>query len=339
MNHKKSRQAVRARLGLSFIGLITLPCVARADSPAPDPAGIITIQLENDALSIPATDRLYTAGQRIGYVTPTGDLPVFLSQFGRQIFGGGTQRLEFDLGQVIFTPTNTQAYDPNPNDQPYAAQLALHISLIQDSMTTRSIAQISAGVVGPDALGQSVQNGFHELIGNTPNRGWRYQLHNEPTLDFYGARIWRDNVARFGDGDIGVQILPQISGQVGNTEIYGQAGAIIRFGQGLDSDFGPAIIQPGTNGTDAYTPTRPLVWYVFAGAIGRLVAHDIFIQGNDFQSSRHVPLTPLQGDFEIGGAVMFRGVRLSATEVLTTPEFHGAAPAFQYGSVAISTRF
>ena len=50
----------------------------------------------------------YIPRQRLGYVTPTGDLPNFLSQFGHQIFGGGTQRLEFDLQQVIFTPTDTQ---------------------------------------------------------------------------------------------------------------------------------------------------------------------------------------------------------------------------------------
>ena len=315
------------------------PAMAWADSPPADPDGILTVQIENDALSIPATDRYYTSGERLGYVTPTGDVPQFLSQFGEQIFGDGTQRLEIDINQTIFTPADTQIYNPNPHDEPYAAQLALHTSLIQDTTTTRSVAQISVGVVGPDALGQSVQNGFHDIIGDTPNRGWKYQLHNEPTLDFYGARVWRDNLVSLGNGALGVQLLPQFSAQAGNTEIYAQAGAIIRVGQGLDSDFGPPIIQPGLTGTDAYTPTQPLVWYVFGGAVGRVVGHDIFIQGNDFQSSRSVGLIPLQADLEIGGAIIYRGVRLSATEVLTTPQFHGAAPAFQYGSVALSTRF
>ncbi len=324
---------------LPALTLLAMPLPAWAGTPPADPGSIVTIQIENDALSIPSTDELYTAGQRLGYVTPTGDLPQFLSQFGQQIFGAGTQRLEFDLQQQIYTPVNTQAYDPNPHDLPYSAQLALHVSLIQDTDTTRSIAQVSVGVVGPDALGQSVQNGFHEIIGDTPNRGWRYQLHNEPTLDFLGGRIWRENLASFDDGNFGLQLLPQITAQAGNTEIYAQAGVILRFGQGLGSDFGPALIQPGITGTDAYTPTRPFVWYIFGGLDGRVVAHDIFIQGNTFQSSRHVPLTPLQGDAEIGGAIILDGFRLTATEVFETPQFHNSAPAFQYGSVAISARF
>ncbi|HQT46471.1 MAG: hypothetical protein B7X08_03950 [Acidocella sp. 20-63-7] len=324
---------------LSLLTLLAVPAGARAQTPPPDPHGIITLQLENDAFSVPSTDELYTSGERLGYVTPTGDLPVFLSQFGDQIFGQGTQRLEFDLQQMIFTPVNTQVYDPNPHDMPYSAQIALHTSLIQDSLTTRSIAQVSIGLVGPDAQGETVQNGFHSEIGNTTNNGWRYQLRNEPTLDFFGGRIYREDIGTLDNGAFGVQVLPQISAQAGSTEIYAQAGAILRIGQGLDSDFGPAIIQPGLNGADAYTPTRPLVWYVFGGAIGRVVGHDIFVQGNNFVRSRGVPLTPLQADFEIGGAMIVHGLRISITEVLTTPQFHHSAPAFQYGSVAISSRF
>jgi hypothetical protein len=324
---------------LPAICLIALPLSARAENAPDDPDSIVTVQVENDALSVPGTDELYTSGIRLGYVAPTGDLPSFLSQFGHQIYGDGTQRLEFDLQQMIFTPTDTQAYDPNPHDMPYSAQLALHTSLVQDTDAYRSIAQVSIGLIGPDALGQSVQNGFHEIIGDTPNRGWRYQLHNEPTLDFLGSRIWRDNIASFDDGNFGVQALPEVTAQVGNTEIYAQAGGIVRFGQGLDSDYGPSLIQPGITGSDAYTPTSRFAWYIFGGAVGRLVAHDICIQGNDFQSSRSVGLIPLQGDAEIGGAVILYGFRLTATEVFTTPQFAGSAPAFQYGSVAISGRF
>ena len=247
------------RLLLPVIAMMAVPFGAWADDPPADPHSIVTVQLENDALSLPGTDELYTSGERLGYVTPTGDLPNFLSRFGHQVLGGGTQRLEFDLQQVIFTPTDTQLYNPNPRDMPYSAQLALHTSLVQDTMTTRTIAQVSIGIVGPDALGQSVQNGFHEIIGDTPNRGWRYQLHNEPTLDFMGSRIWRENLGTFADGALDAQVLPQITAQAGNTKSYVQAGAIMRVGQGLDSDFGPSLIQPGISG---WTPTRrPGRWY------------------------------------------------------------------------------
>lgn len=323
---------------LAAAAFVSMPAGAAAASvPPDDPHSIVTIQLENDALSIPSTDELYTSGERLGYVGPTGAVPGFVSGLGHQLFGVGTQRIEVDLQQVIFTPTDTQVYNPNPKDRPYAGQLSVKLSLIQDTTLTRSIAGVSLGVVGPAALGQSVQNGFHEIIGQTPNKGWGYQLNNEPTLDFFGGRIWRENIADLAG--VGVQVLPQLTGQVGNTEIYAQAGGILRFGQGLDSDFGPAVIQPQLSGMDAYTPTRPFVWYVFGGVLGRFVAHDMLVQGNDFQSSRGVGLTHWQGDMEFGAAVIYRGVRLSAVETFETPEFHHSAPAFQYGSVALSVRF
>jgi hypothetical protein len=312
---------------------------AFAADPLNDPSAIYTLQIENDAFSIPGTDRYYTAGQRLGYVSPTGVLPGFLASLGHGLFGQGAQRLEIDLQQEIYTPVDTQIYNPNPDDRPYAGDLALHATLIQDQPNGRNLLQVSIGVVGPASLGQSVQNGFHHIIGDTPNKGWHYQLRNEPTLDFLGGHVWRTDLANFDGGAVTLQALPQIEGQAGNTEIYAQGGAIIRLGSGLDSDYGPAVMSPQMTGTDAYTPTQPFVWYIFGGAVGRLVAHDMLVQGNDFQTSRSVTLTPYQADLEAGLAVIVFNVRLSATEVFETPEFHHEAPAFQYGSIALSARF
>jgi hypothetical protein len=328
---------VKKTATISCLAILACAPAVRAAVPPDDPGRIITIQIENDAASIPSTDRYYTSGERLGYVGPTGAVPDFLAGLGHSLFGEGTQRLDIELQQVIYTPADTQLYNPNPHDRPYAGQLSARLSLIQDTTQTRSFGGAAIGIIGPAALGQSVQNGFHEIIGQTPNRGWRYQLQDEPTLDFFGGRIWRETL-----GDIGgvtVQALPQLTAQLGSTEIYAQGGGIIRFGQGLDSDFGPALVQPQLSGLDAFTPTRRFAWYIFGGAEGRLVAHDTLVQGNNFRSSRGVPLTPLQGDLVAGLALIFHGVRVSATEVFTTPEFHNAAPAFQYGSVAVSFRF
>jgi hypothetical protein len=324
-----------ALLGVTLLS----PIAARAADPLNDPAGIYTIQIENDSLSIPGTDRFYTSGERLGYVSPTGALPGPLASLGHAVFGDGAQRLAIDLNQVIYTPVNTQIYNPNPDDRPYAGQLSLHGTIIQDTGTARSLLQASIGVVGPDSLGQSVQNDFHALIGDTKSKGWHYQLKNEPTLDFLAGRIWRYDLNSFDDGAVGLQVLPQVTGQVGNTEIFAQGGFLLRIGSGLDSDYGPAVIEPAMNGTDAYTPTQPFVWYIFGGAMGRLVAHDLLVQGNDFTTSRGVALTPYQGDLEVGAAIILYGLRVSATEVFETPEFHHEAPAFQYGSIAVSARF
>ncbi len=319
--------------------LATVTAHAQTASPLNDPDSIVTIQIENDSLAPPGTDEYYTSGERIGYVAPTGVLPNLVANFGHNVFGPGAQRLEIDLEQRIFTPVDTQAYNPNPDDRPYAAQLALHGSLIQDTADTRTVGTVSIGIVGPSALGQSVQNGFHSIIGDTSAKGYHYQLQDEPTLDFLGSRTWRYNLASFANGYLNLQALPQISAQVGNTEILAQGGAIIRIGSGLDSDYGPAVIDPAMSGSDAYTPTQTFVWYIFGGALGRVVAHDMLVQGNDFRSSRGVDLSPLQGNLEFGGAFILYNFRVSVTEVIESPEFHHQAPGFEYGSAAISYRF
>jgi hypothetical protein len=328
--------AVAALVPMLLLGEIP---VAQAADPLNDPATILTLQTENDAYSLPGTDRYYTNGFSLGYVGPTGSVPGPVAALGHTVFGSGAQRLEIDLQQVIYTPVDTQALNPNPEDRPYAGHLTLNGAIIQDTSNTRSVLQASIGVVGPAALGQPVQNDFHLLIGDPSSKGWSYQLHNEPTLDFMASRTWRYDLANFDQGALTLQMLSQASAQVGNTEIYGQIGSIVRLGSGLDSDFGPSVIGPVMSGTEAYTPTQPFVWYVFGGVSGRLMAHDMLVQGNDFQSSRGVGLIPAQGDAEVGLAVILFGLRISASEIFTTPEFHGAAPAFQYGSVTISARF
>ncbi len=333
-----ARPALAWTLSLA-VALLAVGHAARAADPLNDPASIVSLTVENDAFSIPGTDRYYTAGESLSYVLPTGVVPDVLAGLGHKWFGDGSQRLEFNLQSTAYTPVDTQLYNPNPQDRPYAGQLALHGTLIQDTSVMRSFIQVGIGVVGPAALGQSIQNDFHHIIGQHGNNGWRYQLHDEPTLDFFGGRIWRYDLASFANGNLDVQFLPQVSEQLGNTEIFAQAGGIFRIGSGLDSDFGPNLVQPAMSGTNAYTPTQPLVWYIFGGASGRLVAHDMLVQGNDFRSSRGVGLVPLQGDLEVGAALMAFGLCLSATEIFTSPEFHGAAPAFQYGSVTISGRF
>jgi hypothetical protein len=328
--------AVAAMVPLLLLGKI--PSALAAD-PLNDPDSILTLTTENDSYSIPGTDRYYTNGISLGYVGPTGYLPAPLADLGHKLLGDGAQRLEINLQQVIYTPLYTQAFNPSPDDRPYAGQLAIHGSIIQDTATTRSVLGASLGIVGPAALGQSVQNGFHNIIGDTSSKGWKYQLHNEPTLDFFASRTWRYDLASFDDGNLEFQVLPQVSGQVGNTEIYAQTGGIVRFGSGLSSDFGTPVIGPVMSGSNAYTPTQSFVWYVFGGASGRFVAHDMLVQGNDFQSSRGVGLNYLQGDAEVGLAMIVAGFRIAATEIFTTSEFHGQAPAFQYGSVTLSARF
>ena len=62
----------------------------------------------------------------------------------------------------------------------------LSSQLLTDKDNSRSILGLSVGVIGPGAVGEEIQNGFHHLIGDTTNKGWGYQLKNEPAFELLG---------------------------------------------------------------------------------------------------------------------------------------------------------
>jgi hypothetical protein len=304
-----------------------------------DSASIWTLQGENASISSASlTDRYYTNGLRLGWTSGVGQVPQFLQRAGRALWFDGDQRIAIDITQQIYTPANTKATVPPAGDRPYAGVLMANFTLLQDTPDHRSSMTFGIGMVGPAALGEEVQNGFHDLIGQGRNNGWGAQLHNEPVFQITSERTWRLRTGQVGPVD--TEILPSLTGAVGTLRVYAQTGVVFRFGQGLDGDFGAPRLRPGLTGGTAYTQTRPFAWYVFAGADGRIVGHDLTLDGNTFESSPHVKSELLVGELQFGFAVLWHGVRVSYTHVLQTDEFHHQTGGLhQFGSLAASVKF
>ncbi len=321
--------------------LLTLVAAPAFAAPPADPTGIFTIQVENDAVSTfkGTSDQYYSSGLRLGYTTGTERVPGFLADFGRAVWGDGVQRVSIDVAQSIFTPRNTQLRQPDVRDRPYAAYLRASAALLHDTDTARSVIGVSLGVIGPSALGQVVQNGFHSIQGDNPNLGWRAQLKDEPAVEVLLEQTYRLPIARLGP--LETDALPSITAGIGTVRDYVQAGVSFRLGQGLASDFGAPRIRPGMSGGDAYTPTRPFAWYVFAGADGQAVARDLFLDGSTFRDkSPHVTKRFFVGEMQAGLAAMLYGVRLTYTHVFQTPSFdRQKSGLFNFGSLALSARF
>ncbi len=306
----------------------------------PDQASIVTIDVENDAVSTlkGTSDQYYTSGLRLGWTSGENTIDP-IAAWGQAIWGGGTTRLSLDLTQSLFTPRATQLDPPNPHDRPYAGVLTLTTGLIHDEATTRDLIALSLGVVGPSALGQEVQNGFHSIIGDTPNRGWHAQLGDQPAFEVLGQRIWRFPIADLGVAD--ADILPSAAVGIGDIRDDIQLGTILRVGQGLTSDFGPARITPGLTGTDAYKSAQPVSWYGFAGVDGQAVGYDVTLDGSTFRTkTAHVSRIWDVGAFEAGVAVMAWGVRVGYTQTWQTQQFRGAKSGlFNFGALTLSTKF
>lgn len=327
--------------------LLIVPCLMSAAVAAEppvqnDPTHTVTIQLENDVLARDS-DRYYTAGQRIGYTSPTGALPDGLATWSRGMFGDGPQRLSLDLSQLIFTPRLTNEANPPRTDRPYAAVLLATAALIQDTETTRTVLALGVGVTGPYAMGQTVQNGFHDIIRAGDAAGWHTQGPNQPVVQLTADRTWRLDLGQLNLGPLGpleADALPSATLSAGLFRVYAQGGGLLRIGQGLRSDFGPSRNRPGLTGTDAYAQTRPFSWYFFAGGDGQAVAWDETLDGEPWTNSRHVRRLPFVGEFQFGFTVMVAGVRLTAAHVLQTHEYATQRfDLFQFSSGSISVKF
>lgn len=322
--------------------VIAGPIAARAVPPQ-DPTAIFTIQVENDAVSTQhgTSDQYYTAGQRLGFTTGTDDYGVArpIQDLGHFIWGDGVQRVSLDLDQSIFTPRNTQISPPNPDDRPYAADLIATVRLLTDKDTSRSFIGFDFGVLGPYAQGEEVQNGFHDLISDSRNKGWDYQLPNSPVMQVEAGRIWRLPVADLYG--ISADVLPQANAEAGSLRDEVLLGGQVRIGQGLDADYGVARIGPGMDGLDAYVRRRPVTWYFFGGVDGQAVAFDETIDGSTFRNpSAHADRIWDVGEIEAGAAIIYRGVKLSYSQTWQTQEFTGARSGlFNFGSAALSFKF
>jgi hypothetical protein len=329
-------------LPAATLGLMLAATASHAQGAPPqaDPDSIWTIQAENDAVSTlkGTSDRYYTSGLRIGW-TSGADAVDAAAALGRGIWGDGTTRVSLELTQSLFTPNDTQIDPPNPLDRPYAGVLLATGGLVHDTAGTRDLLSLSLGVVGPAALGEEVQNGFHNIIGDTPNRGWHYQVQDQVAVNILAQRTWRLPLADFGG--IETDVLPSVTGALGDVRDYVQGGGVVRIGQGLNSDFGTARIAPGLNGADAFTQTAPIVWYAFGGVDGQAVGYDVTLDGSTFR--RNTPSVHRiwdVGEFEGGLAVILYGVRVTYTQTWQTQEFRGARSGlFNFGSLAASVKF
>ena len=334
-----------ARVGtILTAGALLLLSVGRAAAqplPPPDPRGAASFVLENDSLKLAgkATDRWYTSGVRLGWSSAEGWLPEPLAWVDNGLaglLGPANARWRFDLGQNFFTPDDKRRRNPDPRDRPYAGILYGTIGLDRRTWNTLDRFEAQLGVIGPASLARDTQIFVHRIIDDPRPQGWGRQLRNEPVFNLNAERIWRVPVAATDFGD--VDVLPAAGAQVGTVRVAASAGARVRFGQGLERDFGAPRIRPTI--ADAPAPVgEGFGWYLFAGIGGYAVARDIFLDGNTWRDSRSVDRKPLVADFEAGAAVFWGNTRLSYTQVWRTKEFDNQGRTFSFGAVSLAVSF
>ncbi|NWG46179.1 MAG: lipid A deacylase LpxR family protein, partial [Alphaproteobacteria bacterium] len=312
---------------------------ARADS--------LALLVENDVFTAASTDRNFTNGLKATYSWTVGSTPGRARALGRRLFGDPDARIfaSLSLGQSIFTPADIEAEERLPDQHPYAGWLYLGGALTADRTSHADILSLEVGIVGPSALGEEVQSGFHELINGVDPKGWDNQLKDEPGFLVSYDRIWRArqlfgaNTERrlFG---LDLDLTPSVGLSLGTISTEARAGAAFRAGSDVDGDFGPPRVRPSPAAASVLEPSEAFRWYVFAGAYGRAVAYSVFLDGNAFRDSPvELERRPLVGELQGGLVLEWQRIALSYTMVLRTEEFETQEDEHQFGAISLTVGF
>ncbi|MCB1746288.1 MAG: lipid A deacylase LpxR family protein [Gammaproteobacteria bacterium] len=339
-----------------------LACAAAAaEAPADFDPGphVVTFTFENDLFG--DTDAQYTNGMKLSYLSPDlgalADAPgvpawllgavsrinaleeIYFPDQGREFNVG------FALGQMMYTPDDTQATALIRDDRPYAGWLYGALTLVSKNADIADTLEIQLGMIGPASLAEDAQKLVHDIRDLPLPRGWDNQLDNEPGGVLYFERKWRLAARDFGAGLSG-DVIAHAGLALGNVYDYLAAGGELRFGWNLPRDFGTSVIRPGGDSNAPAVSSahgvraRELGVYGFAAFGGRLVGRDIFLDGNTFADSHDVDKKIAVGDFIIGGSVVWRAAKLSYAQVFRTKEFDGQRrDRHNFGSISLSLSF
>jgi len=335
------------KTGIGLLILLGGAALARADDFLPAfrfKHSTLSVVSENDKY-FAGTDRHYTNGFKLTWLgeTDLNQSKPFVKTAARIIPWMDPERVDWRykvgsaLGHNIYTPVNTDTAALQPDDRPYAGWLYGSILLHAQVDNQLRLVELSLGVVGPSALGRQVQNAWHDVINVPHAEGWANQLHDEPGLQLSWERRYRAWQWKTDPGlvpDVDVVLRHRVT--LGNIATHAAGGFVVRVGWRSPADFGPDLIRPG--GGNIANDDQPECFggYFYASAETRLVARDIFLDGNTWRASPSVDKRPVVADLSLGFVLHWPRFQIAYTQNYRTKEFYGQPHRDVFGSVGFS---
>ncbi len=305
---------------------------------SPVEAGILNLLVENDVTS--GTDRHYTSGVMVNYVSAVDEGPEYLEKLGIALPGieeGDQMHVAVSFGHEIYTPTDISDPALIEDDRPYAGYAYLGAGFIIENSHEVETWRLSLGLVGPGARAEVIQNNLHRKVGSEEAAGWDHQLKNEWVVALAYEKKWLSPPSERTRIDTWrADLIPHVSASVGASGSYVGAGATIRFGRGLAYDYGPPRVRPSLPTSQFYDNPAAASFYVFAGIDARYVAHNIFLDGNNHRDSHAVDREDFVADLQAGFVWNTRRFRVAYNWVLRTREFIQQDERDLFSSLSIS---
>ncbi len=330
--------------GFLALALALIPAASHA---AAAEAGTFTLQFENDLFY--GADRHYTNGIRGSWVSPPRKDAINPLPWVRDLLAwmslneNAKTRLGLAVAQGMYTPADRRRTALILDDRPYAGWLYGAMSLHTETDIAAhgfkrmlDSIELNLGIVGPHAYGQEVQDWVHDIRVIDRFDGWDNQLKDEPGLLLMYERKWRHDPLGAYPDNLEFDVVPHMGVSIGNVLSHVNVGGALRYGYNIPRDFGPPNLIKGMRTLDGRRLRGEWSLYAFAGAEGRYVAHNIFLDGNTWRRSHSVDREPLVADLSFGLAFERGPFKIAYTGVLRSREFHGQPDNARFGSISLS---
>ena len=309
----------------------------------------VNLYIENDTRDIggPGSDNAYSSGFKFSYVAADDHLPAWTklatdhSSTIKEAIQNSKSNFGVSIGQQIYTPNDIRRTDLITDDRPYAAWLYVGLSSQFKNENQSHGLELDLGVVGPEAAGEAIQNGYHKIIAKYSAEGWKHQLRTEPTVQLSYQQRLKFLELKQADGTKYFDAIPFFGGGIGNVAIDLQAGGMVRLGFQLPDDFGPA--KSMIDGDNFVAPSsgsnRQSSLYTFAAGRGIGVGHNMFLDGNTFLSSHKVTKYPFIIETEVGFVGNYENWTVAWRFVTRSPEFEQRSVVNSFASISLGYIF
>lgn len=246
-------------------------------------------------------------------------------------------------GQAMFIPKDRYRSDLIRTDRSYAGWLYLGLGYNARKEQRMDSVEANIGIVGPAALARQSQSFIHDLRAIPRFNGWDNQLNNELGIQLVAEskrRVWaNDEIGRLQS-----DAITHYGASLGNVSTYLNAGTELRIGNYIPNDFGTSPIRPGG---DSNAPLENQITrhfteggvHAFISTDARLVARDIFLDGNTFADSHHVEKRYLVGDIAAGIAWQWPGGKIAYAHYIRSKEFTSQSATYGFGSITLSLEY
>lgn len=315
--------------------------LALAGAPA---AAQTTITLMHDNDEWAHTEQEYASGSRLSVVNAEwGQGPVTQAIAGwlPGAEAGDTLSAGFGAGHYFYIPRDIDTSAPLPNERPYAGWLHGSGFLIRSNASRQDTWKLDAGVVGPSALAEPLEEFFHGIFNGREMLGWNNQITDRLAVNASFERRWRN---LFPIGDLALDVSPAIGLEAGSVSTAANAGLTFRFGANLDTDFG-APRAGALGGSLSRTPRDGWSAYAFASANARYQAHDIFVdeaggeEGDPVRGGSAITRSKSRTETSVGVVLANGGTRLTFAWTEESKRYDQQAERQKYGEVTLGWSF